>query len=221
MSGSPTAAVALLTEEEAETPQANPMYPGFVSTTLPGGHTFFVGRLPDSVLLCRADFEHLFALHPQDYHEIAMHGRIVKTPRWQQAYGRDYRYTGRTNAALPVSDELAPYSRWARDLIDGRLNGILVNWYDGGLGHYIGKHRDSRVDLIEGAPIVTISLGDERVFRLRRWKAVGPPVDFAATHGAVFIMPFATNLAWTHEVQRSARHTGRRISITLRAFRTE
>lgn len=25
-----------------------------------------------------------------------MHGRKVKTPRWQQAYGADYRYTGNT-----------------------------------------------------------------------------------------------------------------------------
>lgn len=101
------------------------------------------------------------------------------------------------------------------------FNGILLNWYDGALGHYSGKHRDSWANMIDGAPIVTISLGDERVFRLRPWRSAGTPIDFAAVSGAVFIMPYETNLAWTHEVPKSARHTGRRISVTLRAFKND
>ena len=56
------------------------------------------------------------------------------------------------------------------DTVDDRLNGLLLNWYDGRLGHYIGKHRDSRVNMIHGAPIVTISLGEERSFRLAPWR---------------------------------------------------
>ena len=47
-----------------------------------------------------------------------MHGRAVKPPRWQQAYGADYRYTGNTNRALPVPDELAPLVVVVED--DGR-----------------------------------------------------------------------------------------------------
>jgi alkylated DNA repair dioxygenase AlkB len=42
--------------------------------------------------------------------------------------------------------------------------------------------------------------------------------DFRASHGTVFVMPFATNQRWTHEVPRTKRHRGRRISVTLRAF---
>ena len=37
-------------------------------------------------------------------------------------------------------------------------------------------------------------------------------------HGTVFILPYATNLVWKHGVPKSARYTGRRISVTLRAF---
>lgn len=72
--------------------------------------------------------------------------------------------------------------------------------------------------MIEGTPIVTISLGAERVFRLRPWRREGAVLDFAAVNGAVFIMPYETNLAWTHEVPHNARSTSRRISVTLRAF---
>ena len=85
------------------------------------------------------------------------------------------------------------------------------------MSHYIGAHRDSREGLIEGTPIVTVSLGEQRTFRLRPWEGRGFR-DFAAPHGSVFVMPWGTNLAWTHEVPHAAAHTGRRISVTLRAF---
>ena len=150
-----------------------------------------------------------------------MLGKLVKTPRWQQAFGRDYQYTGRTNRALPVPNDLRALLTWTNNVVDERLNGILLNWYDGKLGHYIGRHRDSRTNMIEEAPIVTISLGEDRLFRLRPWKKKGQMADFPATTGTVFIMPYKTNLAWTHEVPRSAKQRGRRISVTFRAFGPE
>lgn len=140
-----------------------------------------------------------------------------KTPRWQQAYGADYKYTGNVNRALPVPASLAPLHAFCRTQIDERLNGLLLNWYDPAREQYIGKHRDSTVDMVEGAPIVTVSYGGERAFRLRPWKAEGFR-DFAATDGSVFVLPYDTNLAFTHEVPHAASSRGRRISVTLRAF---
>lgn len=194
------------------------MYTGFEEKRLDDGHSFFVGRLPDSLVPTETEFEDLWRMHPEEYHEIKMCGRPVKTPRWQQAYGQDYHYTGRTNAALPVTESLTPFLAWANQAVNPRLNGILLNWYEATLGHYIGKHRDSIKNMIEGAPIVTISLGAERVFRLRPWRKEGAIIDFPAVNGALFVMPYETNLAWTHEVPHSARCAGRRISVTLRAF---
>jgi alkylated DNA repair dioxygenase AlkB len=118
---------------------------------------------------------------------------------------------------LPVDSQLQPFLDWAHSAVDAQLNGILVNWYDGGLRHYIGRHRDSTANLVVGAPIVTISLGEERVFRLRPWKGKGI-IDFPAANGMVFVLPYETNLHWTHEVTHRTRDIGRRISVTLRAF---
>jgi alkylated DNA repair dioxygenase AlkB len=159
----------------------------------------------------------IWDLHPEEFHEITMHGRMVKIPRWQQAYGRDYRFSGRINRALPVPAVLEPLLAWSQEQLDPRLNGLVLNWYDAAREHYIGPHRDKTKGLIAGAPIVTISLGEERVFRVRPWKATGV-VDFPALHGTVFVMPFETNQVFTHEVPHFARHEGRRISVTLRAF---
>jgi alkylated DNA repair dioxygenase AlkB len=188
-----------------------------VECALDEASSVFVGELPSSLRLSPAQFEALWALHPATFHEIKMHGKLVKTPRWQQAYGADYKYTGNVNKALPVPPILAPLHAWARDQIDPRLNGLLLNWYDAERAQYIGKHRDSTIDMIEGAPIVTVSYGSERAFRLRPWKGEGFR-DLAARDGTVFVLPYATNLAYTHEVPHGATSEGRRISITLRAF---
>jgi alkylated DNA repair dioxygenase AlkB len=94
----------------------------------------------------------------------------------------------------------------------------VVNWYDGALGHYIGPHSDDTRDLVPGVPIVIVSLGESRVFRLRP-RGGTPYRDFEAANGSIFLLPYATNLSWTHEVPRFRRHRGRRISVTLRALR--
>lgn len=192
----------------------------FASMPLDERHVLHVGRLPAELLPSEETWQTLWDLHPAEFHVIHMPGGPVATPRWQQAYGRDYHYTGRTNRAAPIPLELLPLTSWCQSEIDPRLNGVLLNWYEGQQGHYIGRHRDSVVNLAADSPIVTISLGEERVFRLRPWRAKGMR-DFPARHGAVFVMPYATNLAWTHEVPHRRRYRGRRISVTLRAFMDE
>jgi alkylated DNA repair dioxygenase AlkB len=194
-------------------------YDGFTAHDLGDGLLFHVGRLPPALRVGEEGFESLWSMHPTTYHRIMIHGREVETPRWQQAYGEDYHYTGQTNKALPLPPALEPLLAWAREAIDGRLNGLLLNWYDGGRKHYIGAHRDSTAFMIAGTPIVTVSLGEERAFRLRPWKGRGYR-DFRAEDGGVFILPYSTNESWTHEVPYSARRQGRRISITLRGFET-
>lgn len=176
-----------------------------------------VGQLPADLLPDEEAFGRLWALHPADKHQIVIHGRTVLTPRWQQAYGADYHYTGRVNVALPVHPEMEPLLSWCRDQVDPRLNGLLYNWYDAAEQHYIGAHRDSEVGRIEGTPIVTVSLGAARVFRFRRWKT-RLRWDLAVPNGAVVVIPWAINRRYTHEVPHRARDTGRRISITARAF---
>lgn len=117
----------------------------------------------------------------------------------------DYHHTGRTNVALPIPLDLEPVLRWGQSTIHQRLNGLLVNWYDGKLGHYIGPHHDSTTNIVGGVPIFTISLGEERVFRLTNPKSKETR-DFVARDGTVFITPYDTNLAWKHAVPWVARY---------------
>lgn len=193
---------------------------GFTAEPLDETHSLLVGEVPAELVPDAERFDRLWAMHPEERQEIHLHGRRVKVPRWQRAYGADYHFSGQVTEATPVLGEFAPLFDWARATIDPRLNGLLVIWYDADRGHYIGRHRDSTRNMIDGAPIVTVSFGAERVFRLRPWRGRGFR-DFPTTAGRVFVMPYGTNLAWTHEVPKRAADVGRRISVTMRAFESE
>ena len=80
-----------------------------------------------------------------------------------------------------------PQKRHKAEQIISKLREAEVSL--GKLQHYIGKHRDSVQNMIRGAPIVTISLGETRMFRLRPWKEKGFS-DFVAESGAVFLIPY-------------------------------
>lgn len=191
-------------------------HPDFISTSLTEEYLLWTARLPKEQLDF-IPFQELWASRPDDFSIIKMLGKDLPSPRWTQAYGKDYKFSGNVNEALSVPPLLQNIHSWCKSNIDKRLNGLLVNWYDGQLDHYIGKHRDSTIQMIEGVPIVTISLGDSRVFRLRPFRGKGF-TDFPVDNGTIIVLPYATNKAFTHEIPKGKKYRGQRISITLRGF---
>jgi alkylated DNA repair dioxygenase AlkB len=203
----------------SDTDHTFPFASALAQHDLGDGLAFFAGRLPDELIWSTEQFEAAWQLHPIDRHWVKMLGNWVQTPRWQQAYGADYKYTGSRNNAISIPPVLVPLLRWSQAKIDGRLNGLLVNYYDGP-NDYIGPHHDSSKGLIVGSPIVTVSFGETRTFRLTKWerrKKIAE-YDFDATNGNVFVTPWNTNKGWKHEVLKRARYHDRRISVTIRAF---
>jgi len=190
---------------------------GFQWLAVDGQHGVWISRLPPKLRWCPAQFDAFWKVHPHGFHEVRMFGRLVAVPRWSEAYGQDYRYSGTLHRASPLPDMLTPLLSWSKMKVDGRLNGVLVNWYDGSLGHKMGAHRDDEKELVAGAPIITISFGEARTFRLRRWKGRDRH-NIEVADNSVLVLPYATNIAFTHEVPASKQGIGRRISVTLRAF---
>jgi len=180
-------------------------------------HCIFQHKLPDELSGRQAVFNRLWMLHPDEFPSIFLHGRQVALPRWQQAYGRSYYFSGKSSAAKSIPGLLKPYLGWAQQQIDQRLNGMLLNWYDGQAGHYIGAHRDSTKGLLNDSSIIMISLGGTRVMRFRSVSESGF-IDLEIHNGDVIIMPLSTNKHFKHEIPRFKRHQDKRISITLRCF---
>jgi len=178
----------------------------------------FLGKIPLEDFYKEYSFQDIWALHPEEYHIVKILGKEIPTPRWQQAYGKNYSYTGSRNNALAIPQFLQGFLEWTNENINPKLNGLLLNWYEGMKKHYIGAHRDDTRDLIENTPIVTISLGQERIFRFRPYQKKGYK-DFLMQDASLIIIPWKTNLYWTHEVPHFAKYQGKRVSITLRAFK--
>ncbi len=195
----------------------DPLSP-FTAHDLGDGLHFLTGNLPDELRWDAATFEAAWALHPDTKPRIWMHGKEVQIPRWQQAYGLNYHFSGQTSTAVPLPPILEPLLAWARRAVHPTLNAVLLNWYEGP-GHYIGPHHDSTRNMVVGAPIVTMSFGEERVFRLSRGTGdARETLDFRTPAGTVFVLPRDTNEVWKHAVPKSMRYTGRRISVTVRGF---
>lgn len=176
-------------------------------------------RLP-AELRGRAALEALWAVRPDRPGRVRMRGRELDTPRLLQAYGRAYRFSGTDHAALEVPPVLQPYLDWAGDALGVEFNGLLVNWYRDG-HDYIGAHADDTRELADGAPIVTVALGQTRRFRVR--SAGGAVVrDVDMRDGDVLVMGGTFQQRLKHEVVKVAGQKGRalgpRVSVTLRRF---
>lgn len=174
--------------------------------------------LPETLSFAGGAFAALWLLRPRAFSRIHLHGREVALPRWSRAYDRDYHFSGVTTQAVELPSLLAPLLGWVQSHVDERLNGVLANWYDGRRGHYIGAHRDQPRGLVPGSPIVTLSFGEERAMRFRK---VGVPgfVDIAAPSGSAIVIPWDINRTWKHEIPKTKKAKGRRVSVTVRAFK--
>ena len=164
-----------------------------------------------------AEFEKLWALHPEEFGTFSFMGRTVPTPRWQQPYFFDYTFGGVHNKAATPPADLQPWFSYVQTHFP-EINQMMVNWYQDGL-HYIGPHSDNPKPLVEGSQIITVSLGETRVLRFRQNKNIVRDIEL--THGTLLVMPWEANLNFTHEIVKTTRPVGRRICINFRTFKIE
>ena len=184
------------------------------------------GVLPENV---RPNFSALWDLHPDEYDTIRIYGKTIKMPRYVQSYGVPYRFSGKTHDALPVPELVAPILQYANDYLhethpDKNYNQVLLNWYQDGK-HYISRHSDDEADIQEGTPILSVSLGATRTFRIRKAgkSETGgvPPIltDIPMPDGTVVSMCGQFQKEFTHEVPKTTKVTEPRINITFRVFK--
>ena len=108
------------------------------------GNLFFCGELPERLRVDADGFETLSRLHPEAYQIIKMFGQPVATPRWQQAYGVDYYYTGQTNRACPCFRSSSRCSPGARRPSMRSTTGCCSTGTTGGSGITLARIKTTR-----------------------------------------------------------------------------
>ena len=77
-------------------------------------HVVHCGVAPESWCPDEVAFEQWWDLHPEALGKIVIHGKTIDTPRWQQAYGRDYQFSGQTNVARALTPQMVSVLQWCQ-----------------------------------------------------------------------------------------------------------
>jgi len=181
------------------------------------------GHLPETLVKYSSDnFENLWNLRPPERTKLVIYGKEVLTPRFSRNYLTPYKYSGILHDGDPLPDMFTVFHEWAGGL--DKYNQCLINWYDGSLNHYIALHSDSEKELETSHEIMSISIGHERVFRIRdkgnsKW-------DLPMKHGSYIIMGGNFQYEFRHEVPKMTLRElkrppddKRRINITMRKMK--
>ena len=137
-----------------------------------------------------------------------MYDRDVDMPRLQAHF-----------SLVAHEDAMPPALRLAAgrvtDATGVAFTSVGLNFYRDGRDS-VALHNDHLDEIVEGRPIVLLSLGDTRRMTIR---AKAPPrrvlhVDLAA--GSLLLMSYETQLHYTHGIPKTTERVGPRISLAFR-----
>ena len=183
------------------------------------------GKIPKSTME-KLSFEELWNLHPKEHGQVMMMGKKIDVPRYQKVYLRDYVFSGMNHKAEDLPEQFEELKELAQELVDfcysgpkKTINQCVINWYENG-EHYIGAHRDNEKIIVEDSPIISISLGATRTFRIRDYKTKEIVNDIELKDGNYYIMGGEFQKHFTHEIVKingkKAADIGKRINLTFR-----
>ncbi|MEO1081994.1 MAG: alpha-ketoglutarate-dependent dioxygenase AlkB [Pseudomonadota bacterium] len=150
---------------------------------------------------------------------IFLFGRSVLQPRllaWYGDEGTRYRYSGVVHEPEPLTPRLDELRGRLEVLCDARFNSVLANLYRHERDS-MGLHADDEPELGAEPVIASLSLGAERVFRLRhRHRRDLKPLRLTLPSGSLLVMSGTTQQFWKHEIPKQTKACGPRINLTFR-----
>lgn len=146
-----------------------------------------------------------------------------------------YRHpSDRSLPLLQFSPMVAEMKRKVEEIVGHEMSHVLIQLYRGG-EDFISEHSDKTLDIVRGSSIVNVSLGAQRVMRLRTKKSAAaaaaavpgaadgdqPPIArktqlVPLPHGSVFVLGLKSNEAWLHGINADKRMASELTASTLR-----
>jgi len=174
---------------------------------------------------CEEEFEYLSG----ELAKVFVFGKWHNIPRKQVAFGDEgltYKYSNTVVPAKTWTPHLLKIKADIEQACGQTFNFVLINRYADGHDH-MGEHKDDEEELVKGAPIASLSLGQPRDFVFRHQDAKNntgdsvaapPPVKIKLESGSLLVMKPPTNDFWYHSLpKRSIKSApGVRINMTFR-----
>jgi alkylated DNA repair dioxygenase AlkB len=95
------------------------------------------------------------------------------------------------------------------------FNSVGLNLYRDGRDS-VAPHNDHLYEIVEGFPIVLLSLGATRRMTIRAKERAGRVIHLDLEGGSLLTMSYATQLNYTHGVPKTRMPVGERISLAFR-----
>lgn len=149
--------------------------------------------------------------------KIAIVGKKLKVPRLMCWYGDPeaiYTYSGATHIPLPWIPVLTQLQVNIEHYLHKTFNSVLGNLYRDGQDS-MGWHADNEKELGRNPTIASLSLGEERLFKIRHRKTK-ETVDLHLKSGSLLIMSGELQHHWRHCIPKTRVNTEPRINLTFR-----
>jgi len=144
-------------------------------------------------------------------------GKRVIAPRqvcWYGDQNAEYSYSGITHQPLQWIPVLSQIKQQIYQSYDYNFNSVLANLYRNGQDS-MGWHADKEKQLGTNPAIASLSLGAERLFKLRHRKQ-HQSVNINLGHGSLLIMAGSLQHHWRHCLPKTRRPVTPRINLTFR-----
>ncbi|WP_420473861.1 alpha-ketoglutarate-dependent dioxygenase AlkB family protein [Noviherbaspirillum sp. ST9] len=159
---------------------------------------------------------------PWQQETITLWGKQHLQPRlsaWYGDPGSGYSYSGVVLAPHPWTETLRRIKTDVEAATDSRFNSVLLNLYRDE-NDSVGWHSDAEPELGSCPVIASLSLGEQRTFRLRhRTRKDLKPLLLDLTDGSLLLMAGKTQHCWQHAVMKERAARGPRINLTFRTIR--
>lgn len=148
---------------------------------------------------------------------ITIYGRQVDVPRLVAWYGEPdaiYRYSGVLHTPQPWTSTLKELKTRLEQFTHRSFNSVLANLYRNG-NDSMGWHADKEKELGNEPYIASLSLGEERLFRLRHNKSKRA-INVTLGSGSLLVMGGPLQHHWRHALPKTTQLKGPRINLTFR-----
>ncbi len=148
---------------------------------------------------------------------IFIFGKSIKVPRlicWIGDADAYYRYSGVDHQPSPWTKSLQAIRQRVEQQCQHSFNSVLANLYRDGQDS-MGCHADNEKELGLTPLIASLSLGEERLFRLHH-KQRKERLDVFLQNGDLLIMAGALQHHWLHSLPKTKKSKNPRINLTFR-----
>jgi alkylated DNA repair dioxygenase AlkB len=163
-------------------------------------------------------FNKLLIETPWQQDNITVFGKTYSQPRLTALFGNEgktYSYSNIVMTPHPWNPLLLNIKNKVEEICGVKFTTVLLNLYRNGQDSN-GWHADNEIELGQNPVIASVSLGAERLFKIKHNMLNDKNLKIELNNGSLLLMKGATQQYWKHQIPKTTKTVGPRINLTFR-----